>query len=107
MYSLGFAVVISARIILIPLFKKASSRILFCKIVELNFVEVKISFDGKKVIFVPFFLVFPISFNGFTELPLLKAIKYSLPSRKMFNSNLSERALTTETPTPCKPPETL
>ena len=28
-------------------------------------------------------------------------------NRKIFSSNFSESALTTETPTPCKPPETL
>ena len=92
---------------LIPLFKKASSLILFCKIVELNFVVVKISLDGKKVILVPVFLVLLISLKGFIEIPSLKLIKYSLPSLKILRSNFSERALTTETPTPCKPPETL
>ena len=33
-----------------PLFKKASSRILFKIIFGLNFIEGKISLDGKKVI---------------------------------------------------------
>ena len=67
---------------------------------ELNFVDVKISFEGKKVIFVPFFFVLPISFSGFIESPFLNVIKCSLPSLKILSSNFSERAFTTETPTP-------
>ena len=93
--------------ILIPLFKKASSRILFCKIVELNFVDEKISFEGKKFTFVPFFFVLPISFRGFSEFPFLKVIEYSLPSLKILRFNFSDKAFTTDTPTPCNPPETL
>ena len=107
LYSLGFEEVLSVKIILIPRFKNASSRILLCRIDELNLVEVKISFDGKKVILVPFFLVFPISLRGFKELPSLNVIEYSLPSLKIFRFSFSDRALTTETPTPCNPPETL
>ena len=64
----------------IPLFKKANSLILFSIIEELNFVEEKTSFEGKKFIFVPLFFVLPICFNGFTVFPFLKEIKYSLPS---------------------------
>ena len=41
----------------IPLFKNANSLILFSKIVELNLINEKISFDGKKFILVPFFFV--------------------------------------------------
>ena len=37
----------------------------------------------------------------------LKLMKCSLPSRKMVSLSLVESALTTETPTPCRPPETL
>ena len=89
------------------MFKNANSRILFCKTVELNLVEEKISFDGKNTILVPVFFVFPISFKGFKEFPSLKVIEYSLLFLKILRSNFSERALTTDTPTPCKPPETL
>ena len=42
----------------IPLFKNASSLILLSRIDELNFNDEKISFEGKKVIFVPFFLYY-------------------------------------------------
>ena len=81
-YSLDFAVVLSIKIILIPLFKKASSRILFCKIAELNLIDENISLEGKKVILVPFFFVLPICFSGFVELPFLKLTAYSFPSLK-------------------------
>ena len=64
-----------------PLFKNASSLILFSKIDELNFIEEKISLDGKKFILVPFFFVLQIFFNGLIEFPSLKLISYSLPSR--------------------------
>ena len=37
----------------------------------------------------------------------LKNISYSFPSLKIFKDNFSDKAFTTETPTPCKPPETL
>ena len=43
---------------LIPLFKNANSLILFSKIVELNLIDEKISFEGKKFILVPFFLFY-------------------------------------------------
>ena len=98
---------LSTREIAIPLFKNASSLILLSSIDELNFIEEKISFDGKKVIFVPFFFEFPTFFKGLMEFPSLKFISNSFPSLKIFNSSLSERAFTTETPTPCNPPETL
>ena len=97
----------SVKIIFIPLFKNANSLILFCKTCELNFIEENISFDGKKVIFVPLFLVLPTFFNGFDDFPFSKFIKYSNPSLKILNSSFSDKAFTTETPTPCNPPETL
>ena len=64
-------------------------------------------FEGKKLIFVPFFFVLPIFFKGFNEFPSLNFISYSFPSLKIFNSNFSDNAFTTETPTPWRPPETL
>ena len=39
--------------------------------------------------------------------PLRNSIKYFFPSLLISNSNFSDNALTTETPTPCSPPETL
>ena len=64
----------------IPLFKKANSLILFSKIVALNLIKEKTSFDGKKFILVPLFFVLPICFNGFNVLPFLKITEYSFPS---------------------------
>ena len=78
--SLDFFVVLSINLIPIPLLRNASSLILFSKIEELNLIDEKISLDGKKVILVPFFLVFPIFFKGFTEFPSLNLISYSFPS---------------------------
>ena len=87
MNSFVFFEVLSNRFILIPLFKKASSLILFSKIEALNLIEEKISFDGRKLIFVPFFFVFPIFLSGLVELPSLKLISYSKPSLNIFNDN--------------------
>ena len=42
----------------LPLFKKANSLILFSNIDELNFVDEKISLEGKKFILVPLFLFY-------------------------------------------------
>ena len=69
MYSLVFFDVSSFNVVEIPLFKKASSLILFSIIDWLNLIDEKISFEGKKVILVPFFFVLPICFNGLTEFP--------------------------------------
>ena len=93
--------------IFVPLFKKASSLILFWIIVRLNFTEENISFDGKNFIRVPVFFDFPIPLKGFIALPFLNSTKYFFPSLSIINSNFSESAFTTETPTPCNPPETL
>src|SRR5579863_7318416 len=40
-------------------------------------------------------------------LPSLKLMLYSLPPRLIQHSRCPESALTTETPTPCRPPENL
>ena len=73
----------------------------------LNLIEEKISFDGKNVILVPFFFVFPSFLRGLTEFPSLNSLSYSFPSLYFLRSSFSDNALTTETPTPCNPPETL
>ena len=75
-----FFVVASNNVMQIPLFKKASSLILFSRILELNFIEEKISLDGKNVILVPFFFVLPIFFKGFKDFPSPNFISYSFPS---------------------------
>ena len=70
-------------------------------------MEEKISFEGKKVICVPEFFDFPTTFKADFAFPFLNSIKYFFPSLLISNSNFSDNALTTDTPTPCNPPETL
>ena len=74
---------------------------------RLETIDEKISLEGRNVICVPVSFDFPISFNGFFASPLLNSTKYFFPSLLISKSNFSDRALTTETPTPCNPPETL
>ena len=73
---------------------------------EINRDE-KISLEGKKVIWVPDCLDFPTTFKGALASPFLNSTKYFFPSLLISNSNFSDNAFTTETPTPCNPPETL
>ena len=69
---------------------------------------VNIFFEGKKVTDVPFvFFASPICFNGFIVTPSLNSTRYSLFFLKIFNFKFSDKAFTTETPTPCSPPEIL
>ena len=78
---------------------------------------VKVSLDGMKVISLPdrpslvpgtlFCLYEPVTFSGASELPWVKLISWTLPSRRIFSLSQDDSALTTETPTPCRPPETL
>ena len=72
-----------------------------------NFMEEKIFLDGRNFICVPDSFDFPTSFSGFLASPSLNSIKNFLPSLLISNSNFSDKAFTTETPTPCKPPDTL
>ena len=73
----------------------------------LNLVLEKIFFEGKNLICVPENLDFPFTFNGNLASPFSNSIKYFFPSLSISNSNFSDKALTTETPTPCRPPEIL
>ena len=45
--------------------------------------------------------------SGASATPSLNRIDHSPPSRQMRRSSLLESAFTTDTPTPCRPPETL
>ena len=56
---------------------------------------------------VPRRFVSPIILSGSTGSPFLNSMACALPSRRMVNLNQSDKAFTTDTPTPCKPPETL
>ena len=75
-YSFVFFKVLSTKFIAIPLFKKASSLILFSSIDALNLVDENISFEGKKLILVPFFFVLPIFFKGLSEFPSLNLTSF-------------------------------
>ena len=78
------------------------------KTFESKSVLVNILLSGINVTLVPVLPDdLPISSKGLTASPLLKSILYSLLFLKIFSSNLLDKAFTTETPTPCKPPETL
>ena len=89
------------------MFKNANSRILFWIIELENLIEENISLDGKKVIFVPVVDDFPTCFRGDLASPSLNSTKYFLLFRLISNSSFLDNAFTTDTPTPCKPPETL
>ena len=66
----------------------------------LNFVEEKISFEGRKVISVPVSLDFPIVLSAAFAAPLVNSIKYFFPSLFISSLSFSDKAFTTETPTP-------
>ncbi len=72
-----------------------------------NSVTEKISGSGQNVIFVPVFFDVPVEAIGATGTPRAYACCQTLPSRRISASSRSERAFTTETPTPWSPPETL
>ena len=97
----------SVNLIFIPLFKKASSLNLLLKRSELYFVNVKYFLLGLNDIFVPFKSVFPAIFRGATGLLSLYSCVWIEPFLYIVSSRDSDRALTTDTPTPCNPPDTL
>jgi hypothetical protein len=49
----------------------------------------------------------PTTLSGSSATPSWKRMKCALRSRQIVRSSHSESALTTDTPTPCSPPETL
>ena len=59
------------------------------------------------MISVPEFLDLFFAFKGEIASPFLNAIKYTFPSLSIVSSNFSDKAFTTDTPTPCRPPDTL
>ena len=78
--SFSFLLFKSLNVILIPLFKKANSLILLIIVFALNFIDEKISFEGRKVISVPVSLDFPIVLRAAFAVPLINSIKYFFPS---------------------------
>ena len=72
-----------------------------------NLSESKNFGSGQKRIVVPVLRAPTLSMTSSLELtlPSLKAMLYSLPSRFTQHSRCFESAFTTDTPTPCSPPE--
>src|ERR1700677_4743663 len=68
---------------------------------------VKMEESAWNVIFVPVLRVLPEAFNFEVGTPFSYDCSQTSPSRQISSSSQSESALTTETPTPCSPPETL
>ena len=64
----------------------------------------QIVLDVRSVVRAP---TVPTVFSFESTLPSLKLMLYSLPPRLIQHSRCLESALTTETPTPCRPPENL
>ena len=97
----------SFRMILRPLFRKASSRSRLERVPKLYSNSVKMAGSGLKMTLVPRPFAFPRSFSSVSLSPRAYRWWYFLPSRVISTSNHSERAFTTLTPTPWRPPETL
>ena len=70
-------------------------------------ISSKISRSGRKVIRVPVALVALPFLKSATGLPRSYSWLQECPSLEISSCSRSESALTTETPTPCSPPETL
>ena len=61
--------------------------------------------SGLKETVVPRSFVSPVTVSSCVLSPRAKAISCTLPPRRTCTLSHSESALTTDTPTPCKPPE--
>src|ERR1700677_2052417 len=68
---------------------------------------VKMEESAWNVIFVPVLRVLPEAFNFEVGTPFSYDCSQTSPSRQISSSSQSESAFTTETPTPCNPPDTL
>ena len=91
-----------------PEFRKASSRSRCSSVAKSNSVMVKVCGEGRKVTSVPRLPpASPTTASGATASPSRNSMKCSLPSRQIVSLSQVDSALTTETPTPCRPPETL
>ncbi len=62
---------------------------------------------GRKWISVPVFSLFPVCVSGPSGAPFVNDISYKLPFLRILILSFVDRALTTDTPTPCNPPEIL
>ena len=93
--------------IVIPLLRKAISRSRRDRMSKSNSVTSKICLSGRKVIRVPRLRLRPIRLNSLLGTPRSYSWEKYLPSWNTSQRSHSDRALTTDTPTPCRPPETL
>ena len=91
----------------LPLLRNASSLNLVARVLKSNLTSTKISSSGKKVTIVPVFSSLPITLIPFKALPLEYFCVNTLPSLLTKMCNSLDNALTTDKPTPCRPPETL
>ena len=91
-----------------PELRKASSRSRCSSVAKSNSVMVKVCGLGRKVTSVPR-LSCGSADDGerASASPSRNSMKCSLPSRQMVSLSQVDSALTTETPTPCSPPDTL
>ncbi len=62
--------------------------------------------SGQNRTTVPLRLARPTTVRAWVRLPREKAMAWRLPSRTTSTSVLADSALTTDTPTPCRPPDT-
>ena len=93
-----------------PAFRKLSSRRRFSSVSKsYTVVSLNISGSGLNVTRVPVTLgsTVPMHFSGPSGSPRRKVCSYSRPSRRTLTVSHSEQALTTDAPTPCRPPATL
>ena len=100
-------VLLSSKRILTPELRKANSLSLFSNVIKEYSKLENVPRDAKNRTSVPVLAECSISFNDSTVSPFSNRAEYFFPSRHITNSNQSERAFTTDTPTPCNPPETL
>src|SRR5437773_6212549 len=70
-------------------------------------LEVKIFVSGLNQTVVPVPFALPMTSSFSVVLPRSNAMWCRLPSRSTHTSSFSDSAFTTDTPTPCNPPETL
>ena len=87
--------------------RKAISRKRLVIVSKLNSVVSKISSLGQNRVVVPVSSVASCLSSSPSGTPKAKAWVQRKPSRLMSTSTRRLSALTTETPTPCRPPETL
>src|SRR5215469_17273285 len=105
---LGSVVRSSVRVITSPLLRKASSRRRWASVSKLYSVAVKIVLSGRKCTLVPVFtLAAPAFFSLLVGSPFEYVCSQVNPSRQISSSSSSLSAFTHDTPTPCRPPDTL